>query len=103
VPADPLVLALLAGLILGTSVWAMHEFRSARDGRLVARHRRDALYHALLLDSFAMAFTIILIARLWPGLPPQMALFGLAPGFGTAMAVRFHAGFADWLLEQIQR
>lgn len=101
--ADPLALILLTGLILGTAVWAMREFRSARDGDAAARHRRVSLYYALLLDSMAMAFTVMLLARLWPGLPPQLALFGLAPGFGTALAVRFHKGFADWLLDQIRQ
>jgi uncharacterized membrane-anchored protein len=98
---DPLVLILLTGLILGTAVWAMREFHSARDGKLATRHRRVALYYALLLDSMAMAFTVMLLVRLWPGLPPLLAMVGLAPGFVAALAVRFHKGFADWLLDQI--
>jgi uncharacterized membrane protein len=88
---DPLVLILLTGLILGTAVWAMREFRTARDGKVATRHRRVALYYALLLDSMAMAFTVMLL----------VAMVGLAPGFAAALAVRFHKGFADWLLDQI--
>ena len=100
---DPLALTLLTAVTIGTVIWAMHEFRTARDGGVADRPRRMALYHALLLDSFGTAFTIILLARLWPGLPPQMAIFGLAPGFTAALTVRFHDGFADWLLDQIRR
>ena len=100
---DPLALILLMALIIGTIAWAMLEFRVARDGRRRDGERRAALYHALLLDSFGTAFTIILLTRLWPGLPGELALFGLAPGFTAALAVRFHDGFADWLLEQIGR
>jgi hypothetical protein len=103
VPADPLALTLLTAVTLGTVLWAMREFHTARDGALAVRRRRVSLYHALLLDSFGMAFTIILLTRLWPGLPPQLALFGLAPGFTAALVVRFHDGFADWLLDQIRR
>jgi hypothetical protein len=103
VPATPLAIALLTVLIIGTIVWAMHEFGSARDGRLAQRHRRVALYYALLLDSMAMSFVVLLLARLWPGLSPQLALLGLAPGFGSALAVRFQSGFADWMLDQIRR
>jgi uncharacterized membrane-anchored protein len=99
--ATPLALILLTAVTLGTVAWAMREFRIARNGRVADRQRRMALYHALLLDSFGMAFTIILLTRLWPGLPPQLALFGLAPGFTAALAVRFHDGFAEWLLDQI--
>jgi hypothetical protein len=103
VTADPLAIALLTALIIGTAAWALHEFGTARDGRLRAVHRRTALYYAMLLDSFATAFTVMLLARLWPGLPPQMALLGLAPAFTAALAVRFHTGFGDWLLDQIRR
>jgi CHASE2 domain-containing sensor protein len=102
VARDPLVLALLTAVTLGTVVWALREFRTARDGRRRTRERRIALYYALLLDSFGTAFTILLMARLWPGLPPQLALLGLAPALVAAVAVRFNTRFSTWMLDQLK-
>jgi hypothetical protein len=102
VARDPLSLAMLTAVTLGTIIWALYEFRTARNGQLRNRERRVALYYALLLDSFGMGFTLILLTRLWPGLPPQLALLGMAPGLIAALAVRFNDRFAAWMLDQLK-
>jgi hypothetical protein len=103
VARDPLALFLLTAVALGTVVWAMREFRTARNGSLRNRERRVSLYYALLFDSFGMAFTVLLLARLWPDLPPQLALLGLVPGLIAALGVRFNTRFAAWMLDQIRQ
>lgn len=100
---DTLALLLFAGLTLLSVAWSVPEYRTACDDSMARPLRRRALSHALVLDSFGTAFTVLALARLWPAVPSAVALLGVAPGLTAGLAVRIHDGFAGWLLDQIGR
>lgn len=79
----------LALLSCGTVWWGWCELKNARSQSKPTMVRRVALYYALVLFGMGWCFATLGAARMWPGVPPWIALIGLVPLLLIALAVRF--------------
>jgi hypothetical protein len=89
---------LLALLSCGTVWWGGRELKNARSQSKPMIVRRVALYYALVLFSMGWCFAALGVARVWPEVPPWIALIGFVPLMSMALAVRFSRGVALRLL-----
>ena len=93
----------LALLSCGAAWWGWRELKSARSPSTPTMIRRVALYHALVLFGIGWGFAALGAARIWPQVPPWIALVGLVPMVLIALAVRFSRGFAVRLLSKVRQ
>lgn len=96
-------LILLCLVAVGTLWWALREFIAATRPETATRHRRMALYHALLLEGTGMGFAAMALLRLWPALPVALVLVAFLPSIALALAVRLNDRLAAWLLTALVR
>ena len=90
-------------LSFGTVWWGWCELKNARSQSKPTMVRRVALYYALVLFGMGWCFAALGVTRMWPDVPPWLALIGLVPLLLIALAVRFSRGFAVRLLPGVRQ
>ncbi|CAN1533228.1 hypothetical protein MCEMIH16_03404 [Caulobacteraceae bacterium] len=90
-------------LSFGTVWWGWCELKNARSQSKPTMVRRVALYYSLVLFGMGWCFAALGVTRMWPDVPPWLALIGLVPLLLIALAVRFSRGFAVRLLPGVRQ
>jgi hypothetical protein len=90
-------------LSFGTVWWGWCELKNARSQSKPTMVRRVALYYSLVLFGMGLCFAALGVTRMWPDVPPWLALIGLVPLLLIALAVRFSRGFAVRLLPGVRQ
>jgi hypothetical protein len=90
-------------LSFGTVWWGWCELKNARSQSKPTMVRRVALYYSLVLFGMGWCFAALGVTRMWPDVPPWLALIGLVPLLLIALAVRFSRGFAVRLLPGLRQ